>query len=267
MAGRRAGVRARKRIRLLPGADPLRVVIVALLAALALLSLVGAAVMFMFWLEANDGTLTTQQSVRAWEALDALHGLARVVAFACLAAVTIWTFVAVFNVRRVSGRRRNPLLAALAWPAAVAGVWWCADRLIDRPIADQPVGPVIAGFVGQAAVLAVPFVLLQRSAASIGSRSTPIRVTYALGVVLLIHSQALAGLSTIQQTGEVAEYARLTGYLALGALVTLISTMAVSAACASMTRAAEHGVEQRDVLAAQSAARPRLAAPDAAVVP
>ena len=42
-----------------------------------------------------------------------------------------WTFVTVFNVRLASGRRRNPLIAMVAWPAAVAGIWAVADRVGD----------------------------------------------------------------------------------------------------------------------------------------
>lgn len=244
------------------GAARLRLLIVTLLAGLALLSVVGAAVMFMFWAEANDGGLAPGQRDRAWNALDALHGAARVVAFVLLSVTSVWTFVVVLNARRASGRRRNPLLAALAWPAAAAGIWIVADRLVI----DQSIGRVIVGFAVQAAILAVPFALLERGADAVGARRTPIRITYVLGLVLLVHSQGLGGLSTIQETADTTQFGRLAGYLTLGALVELISIMAVTEACSSIEVACEHEVEHHNMLVAQRAPGPKVDSPQPAVV-
>ena len=48
---RQAAVAKRKRVRLIPGVGLFRLVIVTMMAGLALLTLVGSVVMFMFWLE------------------------------------------------------------------------------------------------------------------------------------------------------------------------------------------------------------------------
>ncbi|MGB0113098.1 MAG: hypothetical protein WBP59_07735 [Ilumatobacteraceae bacterium] len=248
-------------VHLVPGADRLRLVMVSMLAGLALLSVVGAAVMVMFWAEANDGGLAPGQNDRAWNALDALHTASRFLAFVLLAVVGVWTFVVVLNARRASGRRRNPLIAALAWPVAGYGIWLAADRLI----VDGSNGRVVLGFAAQAAVLAVPFLLLERSADAVGARRTPIRITYVLGVVLLVHVQGLGGLSTIQETADTAEFGRLAGYLMLGALVQLLSTLAVTAASQSITMATEHEVEHHNMLVAQRAPGTKVVAPELAV--
>lgn len=250
-------------IRLVPGADRLRLVIVTLLAGLALLSVVGAAVMFMFWSEASEGDLTQGQRERAWNALDALHTASRIVALVLLVVTSVWTFVVVLNTRRASGRRRNPFIAALAWPAAAVGIWIVADRLVI----DQSIGRVVVGFAIQAAILAVPFALLERSADAVGARRTPIRITFVTGVVLLVHVQGLGGLSTIQETADTTQFGRLAGYLTLGALVELLSTLAVTEACSSIEVACEHEVEHHNMLVAQRAPRPKVVTPEPAVAP
>ncbi|MCP5939750.1 hypothetical protein NL351_27960, partial [Klebsiella pneumoniae] len=90
----------------------------------------------------NDGILLPSQRVRAWDALEVLQTAARVVAVGLVVLVVIWTFVAVSNARMASGRRRNPVIAAAAWPAAAIGLLTVADRLV----ADQSTGVIIVGF-------------------------------------------------------------------------------------------------------------------------
>jgi hypothetical protein len=250
----------RRKIRQLPGANLLRIALVALLAGLALLSLVGAVVMFLFWQESNDVELLPSQVDRAWDTIAALHQAERVVAFAVLGLASVWTFVAVLNVRLASGRRRNPLVAALAWPAAGVGVWMIADALI----VDQPTGSVIAGLVAQSFVLYIPFFLLERSAESVGARRTPIRIAYVLGVVLLVYIQGLGGLSNISDSVDDLDYGRLAGYLVLGALVQLLATLAITDASRAITEAASREAEHHNLLAEQhsNAAQSVSAAPN-----
>jgi hypothetical protein len=258
----------RRRVRQLPGANLLRLAVVALLAGLALLSLIGAVVMFLFWQQSNDAELLPSQIDRAWDAIAALHRAERVIALAVVGLTSLWTFVAVLNVRMASGRRRNPLVAALAWPAAAVGLWKIADSLI----VDQPTSSVIAGFIAQAAVLYVPFFLLERSADAVGARRTPVRIAYILGVVLLVYIQGLGGLSTISDSTEDVHYGRLAGYLALGALVQLLSTLAVTDASRAITDAATREAEHHNLLAEQhsaaaqnvNAAQPTSATPTSA---
>ncbi len=258
-APRPSKVATRGPVRLIPGDDLLRLGIVTLLAGLALLTVVGAAVMFLFWREARDGLLLPSQRARAWDSFSTLSDGARFVGFSLIALVTVWTFVAVANVRMASGRRRNPFLAAAAWPIAAAGFWMLADRLVE----DQPAGVIVVGFVAQAALLYLPFLLLERAADAVEARRTPLRITYMFGVVLLVYVQALGGLSTIEETTDPTQLGRLAGFLALGAMIQLLSTLAVTEACrvietATDREAASHNtlVQQREAIAQRAGTNP-----------
>lgn len=262
-AGHPAAVVLRPRVRLIPGADLLRLGVVTTLAGLALLSLVGAVVMAMFWLDSDGGDLLPGQRERAWDALGVLHDGARVVGFALVGLVTIWTFVAVANVRMASGARRNPLIAAASWPLVALGFWLLADRFV----VDQPAGSVVLGFALQAVLLYVPFALLERAADAVDARRMPVRITYLAGVVLLVYTQALGGLTTMDDAAD-ADVGRVAGFLALGALLQLLSTLAVTEACRTIEDAAErHADEHNSLLAQREAAARRIVDDDAPPTP
>ena len=236
-----------KRINLIPGAEQLRLVIVTLLAGAAFLSVVGAAATGLLWLDSRNTGVVPAERRRTWDTLEALEVASRGVTVALIAAVSVWTFVTVVNVRKTSSRRRNPLLAAIAWPAAAGAVWWIADRTII----DASIGSVVLGFGAQAAVLAVPFLLLERSADAVGARHTPLRIVYVLAVVLLVHVQGLGGLSRLPESVTTTEIGRLAGYLAIGALIQLCSTLAVTEACHAMSRACRHEADHHNMLVDQ----------------
>ncbi len=235
------------RIELLPGEELLRVMLVALLAGLALLSVVGAAVTGLLWFDSRETGVLFSERQRAWDTLDALRAASTGGTAALLAVASAWTLVSVWNVRRASGRRRNPVIAAASWPAAAAATWWVADRVI----ADASVGTVILGFAAQAAVMAVPFLLLDRSAVAIDARRTPLRIMYGLVVVLLVHVQGLGGLSSLPDSVTTTDVGRLTGYLAIGALILLCSTLAVTEACQALAHACRHEVEHHNLIVDQ----------------
>jgi hypothetical protein len=232
----------RGHIRQIPAARLVGVVITAGLAGLSLISLVGALVTFLFWQEMRDGALLAAENERAWDILALLQDLQRSVAFVVVVVVSLWTFVAVSNVRMASGRRRNPILAALMWPATAAAIWFVADRLVAEGDAVR----VIAGFAAQAFVLYLPFALLQRSAKAVDVRRNPILLTYAVGVLLLVHIQGLGGLSTLSETSEPTQIARLVGYLAIGALLQLIATFSAAESTRSIGDAAENLAEHHN---------------------
>ncbi len=234
-------------VHLIPLMNPLRLGIVTLLAGLSLLNLVGAVVMFLFWRESNDGLLLPSQRDRAWEVLGQLQRAERFVAFAMVGVAMLWSFVGVYNVRLASGRRRNPLLAAAAWPLAAAGVWAVGERVAD---ASEP-QLVIAGFAVQAVIAYLPIFLLERAATAIGSRRSPFRIVYALGVVMFVYVHGLGGLWTLEEVADTAEFGRLAGYLALGALVLLLSTLAVTEASQSISDTCTHEAQRHNFLAAQ----------------
>lgn len=236
-----------KRIRLVPGLDLTRIAVVTFLAALALTSIVAAVVMFLFWRESSGGGLLQSQEARAWEALDALRQIERVFAVGLLGIATLWAFVNVLNARLASGRRRNPLIAAAAWPAAAYGIWRIADRVGD----DERIVAIVGGFLLQAIVLYVPFFLLERAASSVGALRHPLRVTYALGVILLVQTQGLAGLSTVDSSTPGDQFGRLAGYLALAALVELLATLTITESSRLIGDAARHEADRHNYLVSQ----------------
>jgi hypothetical protein len=239
-------------LRQLPGGNIVGVAITAGLAGLALLSVVGALVMYLFWQEARDGVLLSTQSERAWDVLAMLHSAERLVAYAVVVAATVWTAIAVTNVRLASARRRNPLLASVMWPIAGFGVWAIADRWI----VDGTVVEVVVGFAAQAALLFVPFSFLERSADAVNARRNPFRLAYAFGVVLLVYVQGLGGLSTLSSSAEPREFGRLAGYLAVGALIQLVAMFAVSDATRSLIDGSATIANQHNRLISQRATGP-----------
>ncbi len=237
----------RARVRLLPGAGPVRLLVMVSVASLTLISVVGALVMVLFWREAADGALLPSQRDRAWDALAVLQRLERAVATIALAVVAAWSFVTVLNARIASGRRRNPLLAAAAWPAAGAAVWSINDRLSEA----DGVAMVVGRFALQALALYVPVLLLERTALTVGARRTPLRLTWAIGVVLFVHVQGLGGLATLQEEADVSRFGRIAGYLALAVLLELIATITVADATRQIGDASSAIADKHNFLAEQ----------------
>jgi hypothetical protein len=254
-----------ERIELLPGVGLLRLVMVTLVAGLALLSLVGAIVTGLLWMDSRDSGVLPAERQQTWDSLDALRAASVGVIVALLLAVVVWTLVTVINVRRTSGRRFNPLFAAACWPAAAAAVWWIADRMI----VDASVGGVVLGLGAQAAVLALPFLVLERVADAVGARRSPIRIVYVLGVVLLVHVQGLGGLMRLPDSATTTDLGRLAGYLAIGALIQLCSTLAVTDACHALSRTCEHEADHHNMLveARRAAARGGVQPPAETMAP
>jgi hypothetical protein len=188
-------------------------------------------VVFLFWQESRDGIPLPAQSDRAWDLVSLLQMYERNIAFGLLGLAALWSFLAITNVRLASLRRRNPILAAAAWPVAAVGVWTMGDRFV----ADGSVAEVIVGFAAQAFFLAIPVFLLYRGAGSIGARRQLLRISWAVGVVLLVHVQGLGGLSTADASVESTQVARLAGYLAIGAMLQLFAMFAVAGAMRALT--------------------------------
>ncbi len=232
-----------KRIRLLPGANIFRLAMFIGLAALCLVAIVGALVMVLFWREGRNGLLVPAQEDRAWEVLANLQVLQRWLAIGTLAVTTIWAFVSVLNARLASGRRRNPLAAALAWPAAAAGIWWIGARIVD---ASPQV--VLIGFFAQAVVFAVPFLLLERAAIAVQAHRSPLRLSYALGVVLLLLTQGLFGLATLERSADLDDFGPLAGSLAVAALLQLVATLSVTESSRLISDAAADLVDDHNAM-------------------
>jgi hypothetical protein len=97
-------------------------------------------------------------------------------------------------------------------------------------------------------VLAIPFAVLERSADAVGARRAPWHIVYVLGVVLLVHVQALGGLLHVPESVTATEIGRLSGYLMIGALIHLCSTMAVTDACRALSRSCRHEADHHNML-------------------
>lgn len=239
----------RRNIRILPGAEIIRVALMLLVAALTLVSIVGALVMFLFWRESGDGTLLPSQRDRAWTALGRLQTIQRMLAIGLVGVGMIWSFISVLNARQASGRRRNPVLAAVAWPAAAYAIWWLGRGLADT---DTVVDALIL-YALQIGALFVPFFLLERSAIAVGARRSPLRLVFGIAAVLLVHVQGLGGLPTIVEVTEIDRFGRLAGYLALAALLELIATIAITDASPVIADAAANTADKHNFLAEQRA--------------
>lgn len=239
----------RSRVRLVPGISIVRLALMIAIAGLALISIVGALVMFLFWREAADGALLPAQRERAWTALDGLQSFERTLALGATVVASIWAFVTVLNARIASGRRRNPVLAAAAWPGAAYAIWWIADRYQDT----EQIAPLVLRFGLQAAAMYVPFFLLERAAISVGARRSPLRLAYALGVVLLVHIQGLGGLATLVEETDIDRFGRIAGYLALAALLELIATVAITESSRVIGDGAASIADKHNFLAEQRA--------------
>lgn len=237
----------RQHVRVVPGADILRLALMTAVAALTLVSIVGALVMFLFWRESGDGSLLPAQRDRAWNALEGLRTLERMLAVGLVAIASLWSLVSVLNARIASGRRRNPLLAAAAWPAAAYAIWRLGLRLDEI---DNVVDALVV-YGLQVVALYVPFALLERAAAAVNARRGPLRLTFAISAVLLIHIQGLGGLSTIVEVSEIDRFGRLAGYLALAALLELIGTIAITDASHLVADAAAAAADKHNFLADQ----------------
>jgi hypothetical protein len=203
--------------------------------------------------------LLATQNDRAWTVLSKLQDSERLVALGVVVVAALWAVLAVTNVRLASARRRNPLIAALAWPVAGAGIWIVGDRLV----AEGSVAEVVAGFALQAALLYLPVALLERSADAIGSRRNTFRLAWGMGTVLLVHIQGLGGLSTISDSAAPGDYGRLAGYLAIGALVQLLAMFVGTDATRTLIDDAQTVADGHNTLVAQrtAAEAPRNAAP------
>jgi len=91
----------------------------------------------------------------------------------------------------------------------------------------------------------------RRTADSAGARRTPIRMSYVYAVVLLVYAQGLVTLSDSTETVTSFEFGRLAGYLGLGSIVLLLSTLAVTEACRSIGNAARYESDHHNSLVAQ----------------
>jgi hypothetical protein len=212
----------------IPGSPFLRLAVSLLLGVLAVFTLGGGVLILLLWQEERASGVLTNQIDRAWDLFEHLRRIELIVAFAVVPLATIWAALATLNVRRATGRRRNPVVAALSIPAAVAGVWAIGAAVVEP--ADSWV-TAAGGLILQAIVLAVPVLVLERVALAAEARRRPLRMTYLAAVAYLAILQGLGTLSTIVPTDDAEQWAHLASYLIMAALIEIFGAIAANEAC------------------------------------
>ena len=220
----------------------LRLVLATMLAALCLLTVAGAVLVLLLWQQDRASGVLTTQLERTWDLFEALRVVERWFAIALLPVATAWIAVAAVNIRRATGIRRSPLVAALSLPVGVLGAWLIGRELVAD--ADDWVGRA-SGFVLQAIFLAIPLLALLRLAQAAEARHRPLRVAYVVGVVHLAQVQFLAALSTADQASPPEEWGRLGAYLIIGALIQVLGALSANEAARSIEEGTDHRYELR----------------------
>ena len=224
-----------------PGTSALRFAMATLLAVLCLLTAAGAILVLLLWQQDRASGVLTSQLNRTWDLFEVLREVERWFAFAVIPVAVAWTALAAINVRRATGLRRDPILAAISIPIGALGAWAVGDQVIAE--SSDWVGES-AGFVLQAVIIAIPLLALERLAQAAAARQRPLRATYIMTLVFLAHMQFLGGLSTIDQTSGPDLWARLGAYLVIGALLLVVASLSANEAA----RAIEEATDQRYVL-------------------
>ncbi|NNE11784.1 MAG: hypothetical protein HKN41_05995 [Ilumatobacter sp.] len=221
----------------------LRLSIALMLSALCLLTVGGAILVLLLWQQDRASGVLSSQLDRTWELFDALRVIERWLAFAVLPVATAWIAVAAMNVKRATGQRRNPIVAAGSLPIGVIGAWICGREIIEN--ADDWVGEA-SGFVLQAIFVAVPLLALLRVAQVAESRNRPLRAAYLVAIAFLAQLQFLGGLSTVDQSSPPEEWGRLGAYLIIAALLQVLGALSVNEAARAIEEGTQHRFDLRN---------------------
>jgi hypothetical protein len=222
----------------LEGPSALRVALSLLLVALCLLTVGGAVLVLMLWQQDRSSGVLTSQLDRTWDLFDLLRDIERYTAYGTIPVAVTWIVLATVNVRRATGKRRNPVVAAMSLVVGVAGVWFTGDQVV-APSADW-LGQA-SGYVLQLVFLAVPLLALERVCESAEARHGALRSLYVFAAAWLAQMQFLGGLSTVERTDDPTQWARLGSYLVIGALLQVLGALAANEAA----RAIEDGTDNR----------------------
>lgn len=226
-----------------PAVNILRLSVAALLSILCMLTIGGAILVLLLWQQDRASGVLTSQLDRTWTLFDALRVIERWVAFAILPVATAWIAVATLNVRRATGIRRNPIVAALSLPVGVVGAWVVGRDLVAE--ADDRIGQA-SGFVLQCVFLAVPLLALTRVAQAAEARNQPLRAAFLVAAFYLAQLQFLGGLSTVDQTSPAEEWGRLGAYLIIGGLILVLGALSSNEAARAIEEGTDHRFQLRN---------------------
>ncbi len=218
-------------------ASTIRIGIAVMMTGLWALTIGGAILVLLLWQQDRESGVLTDQLDRTWELFDLLRVVERLLAFAVIPVAMTWIVVAAINVRRATGVRRNPIVAAVSLPVGVIGAWFVGRELVGS--ADDWVGQV-SGYVLQCVFLAIPLLALLRVAQAAESRNRPLRATYVVAAGYLAQMQFLGGLSTIDQSSPPEDWGRLGAYLIIGGLLQVLGALSVNEAARSIESGTTH---------------------------
>jgi hypothetical protein len=224
-----------------PVVAQVRLVLATLLAALCAVTAGGAMLLLMAWRQEQTAGLAGSQTDRLWDVWDVLVTVERFVAMAAVPVGVVWIAVAAINVRRATGRRRNPVLAGVALVISTAGAW-LAGREVVGPALDKDdwVGAT-AGIVLQAVLIFVSLATVERLADAAAARRRPFRGAFAMTLVYLVLMQAVGSLATIDRTTEIESWGRTGALVLIAALVEVLAVLAFTEG----GRALEEGTANR----------------------
>jgi hypothetical protein len=226
----------------LPGPHVIRGVMAAMLSLMCLLTVGGAILLLLLWQQQrNSGVLTTQLE-RTWELFDTLVQLERWLAVAVVPVAMAWIVLAVVNVRRATGQRPNPVIAALTLPIGIAGIWYVGTELV-KPSED--IVSQAGAYLLQCVFLLIPLVAMLRVAVAAESRHRPLRAATIACAVFLAQFQFLAALPTVDQNAGPDEWGPLGAYLVMAALIQVLATLAINEGARSIEEGTDHRYQLR----------------------
>lgn len=226
----------------LPGPRVLRAVMTTLLSVLCLLTVAGAVLLLLLWQQNRDSGVLTSQVDRIWRLFGHLQDIERIVALLIPPIAVAWIAVATINVRRATGIRRDPILAAISLPVGLVGVWIIGNEIVGP--ADDRITRA-AGIVLQVVVASIPLFALERVAMAAEARRRPLRATWLISAAFLAHLQGLSGLSTTEKTTDPDRWGLLGAYLVIAGLIQVLGTLAANEAGRAIEDATEHRYQLR----------------------
>lgn len=202
----------------------------------------GAVLMLLLWMQHRDSGVLTTQVDRAWELFDHLRTIERLVAFAIVPVTLGWIALATLNVRRATGQRRNPLVAAGAFLVGIIGIWFIGAEMVAT--AEDWIGRSV-GIVFQTVFVALVLLSLERLAEAAEARRRGLHVTAIMAVVYLAHLEGLGGVSNIERTDDPERWGLLGAYLVIGALIQALGALAANEAARAIEDGSAHRYELR----------------------
>jgi hypothetical protein len=219
-----------------------RLVLSVLLAGLCILTAGGALLFLMAWRQQQtSGELVGSQADRLWEVWEVLASVERVVAMTALPVAVVWIAVAAINVRRATGRRRNPVVAAAALLISAGGAWFAGREVVATALDEDDWVRVTGGIALQAVLIAVSLVAIERLVGAAAARHRPFRGAFAMTIGYLVVLQLAGSLATIDRTTEIESWGRTGALVLIAALFQILAALAFTEGA----RALEEGTANR----------------------